>query len=344
MKYDNLRAFEKHLEGAKPLHFSPLYLVMCKEEFECREATALLLNHLLEGQNRELTLKTVEGPHAHIDQLLNDLYSQSMFVPMKVIWIKQAEKLKKGLMDQLEPYLSRIPRGQYLLLSSEGIAKNTRFYKAAEKEGVVLEIPELKPWEKEKRLIEWVSKKAVESRKLLSLQACQGLVKHVGCDAQILGQELEKLFCYVGVRQEITLQDVAHICTSQHDDSVWQLGEAILRKDTAAALQISRYLLVNGQALILLLRQLRSQFQTQLQISTLLRQGKDASHVQQEYPYMKGQILERNISYATHYGFERLRQAMLALEATEMGIKNSQADEQLLADLLMIQLTKRHHS
>jgi DNA polymerase-3 subunit delta len=341
VKYDNIRAFEKHLEGASPLHFSRHYLIMAKEEFDCKEAINLLLDFLLPPQNRDLILHKIDGAEVSLDDLLTDLHSQSMFAPMKVIWIKQAEKLKKPIIDELEKYLSRIPRTQYLVLSTSGIAKNTRFYKASEKEGVVLELPEIKPWEREKQLIDWVIKKAQQSQKLMPQQVSQALVKYVGTDALTLVQELDKLFCYVGDRKEIQMQDIRAICTYNHVDTVWQLGEAIFRRDAATALRIARTLLLDGQSLLPLLRQIRSQFQTEFHICTLLQQGKPPHFIQQEYPYMKGQILERHIESATQYGLEAFHKGILTIDETEMQAKNSQIEEQLLAELLMIQLTKK---
>ena len=126
MKYDNIRAFEKHLEGAAPLHFSRHYLIMGKEEFECKEAIDLVIRYLLPKESdRDMALHIVDGAQVELNELLTDLHSQSMFVPTRVIWIQQADKLKKPIMEELEKYLGRIPRSQYLILSTAGIAKNT---------------------------------------------------------------------------------------------------------------------------------------------------------------------------------------------------------------------------
>ncbi len=344
MKYDNIRAFEKHLEGAAPRHFSPNYLIMGKEDFECREAVALVIKSILPKEgDRDMALRMFDGNQVELNDLLTELHSQSMFVPVRVICIQQAEKLKKAIMDELEKYLGKIPPNQYLVMSSSGIAKNTRFYKAAEKEGVVLDFPEAKPWEKEKKLTEWVGKLAARERKLMSYQVCQTFVQQAGTDMPTLAQELEKLFCYIGERNEITIQDVAKICTNHHVESIWQLGEAIFRRDAAVALRIIHSLLTEGQALLPLLRQVRSQFNTEFHICTMLQQGKHPQDVQQEYPYMRGQILDRHIESARSYGLEAFRQGILSIDETEMCIKNSQIDEQLLAQLLMIKLTGKKH-
>ena len=58
---------------------------------------------------------------------------------MRVIWIQQADKLKKSVQENLLPILQPPAPGQTLYFSSSAWQKNTTFYKTAEKEGVILD-------------------------------------------------------------------------------------------------------------------------------------------------------------------------------------------------------------
>lgn len=340
MRYDNLRSFEKHLQETAPSHLNSLYLIMGKDLFECQEAFQLLLRFLLPSQEmREFGLTIFEGLQVEESELGNALYSGSFFAKSRVIWIQQAEKLKKSVQEDLEKYFSRSQRDLYLVLSAAGWQKNTSFYKALEKDGVILDLAEAKPWEKEKRLVEWLNKQATAARKLMSYQVCQLLVKRTGHDQALLLQELEKLICYGGDKKEITAEDIEALCPRLQVDSIWQLGEALFRRDSAAALQMAQALLTEGQALLPLLRQIRSQFQTEYQVCLLLAQGKQTQDIAQEFPYMKGQILDRHLQQARQYGLESFKKGLLALDAAEMRAKNSLVDERILLELLMMQLT-----
>jgi DNA polymerase-3 subunit delta len=57
---------------------------------------------------------------------------------------------------------------------------------------------------------------------------------------------------------------------------------------------------------------------------------------------MKGQILERHIQQAQHYGLEAFKKGLLAIDESEMRAKNSSVDEKILLELLMMQLTRRN--
>lgn len=341
MKYDSSRAFEKHLEGAAPRHFSPIYSVVGKDAFECREAVDLLLRFLLSSEkNREMALSTFEGPQLEERSLKEALDSYSFFVKTRVLWISQADKLKKEAYEILEKYLSQPPLNQYIVLSASAWQKNSSFYKTLEKKGVILEFAELKPWERERYLVEWVNKRIVANRRLIDYQACQFLVRQVGGDCSLLAQEIDKLLCYCGDKEEIGLQDVKSVCLQQPIESVWELGEAIFSRNPAKALAIGRGLLMSGQALLPLLRQIRSQFQTDYQVSLLLARGKQAQEITQEFPYMKGNILQRHISQAQQYGPESFKKGLLAIDFAEARLKTVSIQEPLALELLILKLTQ----
>lgn len=340
VRYDNLRAFEKHLEGATPHHLSPLYVIAGKEDYECKEATQLLLNFLVPAAQQDLALKVWDGTSVNEGELITDLYSQSFFTDKRVILIKNVDKLKKSVQEELEKYIKKISRSQHLILCTSTLVRNSNFYKLLEKEGIVLDFAELKPWDKEKRLIEWLGKKIANVRKLMPYQVCQKFVKQVGMDQHAIANELDKLLCYIGERQEITWQDVENICTLTSSESIWQMGEAIFSRNTVLSLKIIKNLLLEGQPFLQLLRQIRSQFATELQISMLLSQNKTPSEITQVFPYMKGQILEKHITYVKQYGSASFRQGLIEIDAIESNIKNTQIDEQLLAELLIYKLTR----
>ncbi len=340
MRYDNLRAFEKHLESSSPSHFSPLYVIIGKEAYDCKEAVQLLQRFLIVKEQQDFALKIWDGHTVNEKDLAIDLYSQSFFTEKRVILINHADKLKKHVQEELEKYLKKGSRFQYLILQASSLTRQSNFYKLLEKEGIILEFAELKPWDKEKRLVEWVGKKVAQSRKLMSYPVCQQFVKVSGMDHYTLSHELDKLFCYVGDQKEITWQDIESICTINPVESIWQLGDAIFNRNVGLALKIFKSLLQEGQAFLQILRQLRSQVSTGFHVCMLLAQNKTSAEISQEYAYMKGQILEKHIANARHYGIAAFQQALLDIDAMETTTKNTQTDEQLLAELIMIKLTR----
>lgn len=340
MKYSHLRDFEKYLKDSSSQQLAALYLILAKDAFERKTAVDLLIKHLLaEEMNPTLCLKIFEGEQLSSSELISELQTLPFFAKRLIVVINQADKLAKPLSKELELYFSHPNQAISLIISASTLNHATTFYKKAVENGISLEIQEEKAWEKEKTLIEWVSNETAAKGKKIEKQACEHLVKQIGPSSAILHQELEKLFCYVGERHEITLRDIAAICSSVNIETVWQLGEALFRQDTNAALRISKALLEDGVAFILLLRQLRAQFQTEFQVCATLANGGTKQDVAAQFPYMKGQILERHVQMSQAYGMERFKSALQKIDESEMNAKNSLMDADFLSEILMIKLT-----
>lgn len=339
MKYDQLRSFEKHLEGASPNHFSNLYCILSKDDGERKIGVDAVLRSLLAGQKRELCLFTFDGEDANTEALLSELNTSSFLTERKVVLIQNGDKLKKAAMEAIQAYFMHPRKSHYLVIAAATINRNTLFYKNAEKQGVILDFAEAKPWEKEKTLSEWIVQQTVVFGKKMTLQAAQYLVKQVGLDPLLLQQELHKVVCYVGDRADITLQDIGTICISVNLETVWQLGEALFCRNAPAALHMVQAQLASGAVFPVLLRQIRNQFQTEYQICSILTNGGHPQDVAAEFPYMKGNILEKHLQMALGYGMDGFKRAMLAIDEADIAAKNSMIDTVFLAERLVIQLT-----
>jgi len=340
LKYSTLSAFEKHLIGSAPHHFSDIYLILAKESFARKQAIDKLAALVLkEEKSPDLCLQVFDAEKQGIEALLYELENLAFFVKKRVIVIHNVDVWDKASTSKLEAYFTSPNRAICLVLSAASINRSTTFYKKAEKAGVVLDIAEEKPWEREKTIAEWLREEAVAQGKQMTSSVSQLLIKQLGTDQTLLHGELQKLICYVGEKPTIDERDIGAICTSINLDTVWQLGEALFRKDAATALRISKGLLNEGVVLIALLRQIRSQFQTEYHLCSILSNGGTPDQITQEYPYMKGAILDRHIRQAQGYGMQRFREGLLAIDDTELKAKNSAIDLDVLAEMLIIKLT-----
>ena len=340
MKYSNLRAFNKHLEEAGPNHPSPVYMLLGKSEFDRKEAAKDLTHSLLGTQHpSEHTLTVFDGERLSINEVMQDLHSMTFFAENRVVLINRAEKLTKPVTVQLVQYFEKSNPSVFLIISASTINRATSFYKNAEKVGVVLDLVEEKPWEQENTLVQKIVERTRDKGKTINQNTSRYLVKYAGTDQAQLQQEIEKLVCYVGDRDVITEADICAICTGVNTENAWQLGEAIFRCEGGKALRIATGLLSEGEPFFSLVRQVRSQFQSKFQICAILLSGGSVADVQKQFPYMKGQILQKNTELARRYGMDRFRKGMLAIDETELLAKNSSLSHDLLFERLIIKLT-----
>lgn len=340
MKYATFKAFEKSLESAAPGHLSSIYVVMSKESFERKAACDKIASHALGGSvkiGQNYCLFDVD--EVDMTVVWDELQAFSFLSPKKVVVILQADKLSKAWQERMRAYFIKPNKSVCLVLEAATLNRATNYYKEAEKCGTVLDIAEEKPWEKERALQGWVAEQLARDGKKIDGQTASALVRQLGTDLATLHQELEKLICYVGDRQDIKAADVSAVCTTISQENGWQLGEAIFRRDASEAMRIAKALLSDGTALIALIRQIRTQFQTDYQVCCLLANGKTPQDVALQFPYMKGQILSKHLQQAQAYGMEKFKLGILTIDATELMAKNSAGDPEWLAERLILKLT-----
>ncbi|MEI8365626.1 MAG: DNA polymerase III subunit delta [Parachlamydiaceae bacterium] len=340
MKYTNLPAFEKHLEASAPNHYSDIYLILAKEPFVRQRAVEYLSKLVLKGESSPaLSLHQFDGEKHNINLILQELETLNFFSKKRVVAAHNVDSFDKNATLKLEAYATSPNKSVCFVATASVINRATTFYKKMEKVGVILDVAEEKPWEREKIVADWLYNEAAKLGKQFSQQLCQLLIKQLGTDQNLLKTELEKLVCFVGERKTISQQDIAAISSAANLDNGWQLGEAIFRRDTIAALRISKGLLDDGVALIALLRQIRSQFQTEFQVCSILMHGGGAAEVAKEFPYMRGMILDRHVKQSQEYGMHRFKDGLLAIDDAELQAKNGMMDLDFLTERLMIKLT-----
>lgn len=337
MKYQNLASFEKHLQSASPHHFAPLYLILTNEEFQKNLAHETLDRHL---KSSPFQKKIFDMKDLTQEVLSQELETESFFSKNEVIILNQGDSMRQEIKSLLEEYLDRPNLKKMLFLFFESLSSNTNLYKKIEKVGIILDLSRnLKPWEKERELKEWLIQEAKKRAKRLSNEGVHLLLQQIGANDGLLFQELQKLILYVGERDDILPKDVQDVCLSFPHGTIWQLREAILLKNTALSLKIGRELL-SQSSLLALLKQIRGGLQMGLQILDLTEQGR-GGEISKLFPYLQGPSLDRHLQMAKNFGHKSLKTNLILIDHTEIEAKNSTTSEEILLELLLIKLTLR---
>lgn len=304
-----------------------MHLIVGKDSEEVRRALANLL------REQEAPVTSLYSENFTVDGFCQEVETPPFLSKKKSVVVHGVDQLTEEGREALRRYLERPSPWISLYLTAEALTPQSKIAKLVEKGGKVLRFKEEKPWEKEKRLADWLVQEAQREGIRLTLQTATRLVQ--GIDAQMLRTELDKLICFVGERKEITPEDISLISTPAPHETLWQLGDALFACETAKALTIGKILLNEGMAIFPLLANVRSQCTTGVGILEAAQQGE----VAQKYPYLKGQLLDKKLKVLKKYGRERLQRAMLLIFETEVKAKNSAADPSLLLEILIVKLT-----
>lgn len=334
MKHTHLKTF---LQTVSEKDFAPIYLVIAKDAFDRKQAVEKLLERL--GKNKAVA--SFDAVAQNIPDILNSLRTLSLFGDQQIVIVNHLEELTAKQLEPLMDYVENPSKGAILIGTAETLKSTLNFYKTVDKAGTILEIAQPdKPWEKEKAAVGWLQELVAEEGKRMDQATAQFMIQNLGSEHAILHQEVEKLVLYVGERKEITIKDVSAICGLTNQETVWQLGEAIFRGDSAAALRIMKAQLEEGQPFLVLIRQLRTQFMNGLQICSLLAQGGGPEDVVRVFPYLRGNLLQKQISQSQGYGLNHFRKGIIRLDTAELQAKNSSLSDgyDTLADILLIKL------
>jgi DNA polymerase III subunit delta len=330
VKYTQFRAFEKHLQSAAPLHFSQIYCFIGKDSQE----RGLALDTLKKSLKIDEAIRFESTAEK---EFLRDLDTMSLFQEKRLLVFQLGEKLSKSISVQIEKRMGNLPSSTYVVFSAETLSGKTSFYQALEKAGVILEMGEEKPWEKERSLAEWLLDRASRAGKTLSPDAVNLLARGCGSSLALLSGEWEKLLTYSGDQKAIHAQDVEAICTLDPIDSTWLLGESILRQDGKTALEVATRMVDQGHAVIALLRQLRHQMMTALQLACAKETGQIEA-VRAKFPYLKGQMFDRQLAACSQFGSKRLARAIEKIDDYEFKAKDAWDDPKLLLNMLILRL------
>lgn len=314
MRYQNLSAFQKHLSAAAPHNLCRLYLIGMADDFERTKAIDSILAHLPVPPTR------FSGADCNLKDCLDAMQSGSLFGEAVVV-IDEIEKFGKKEQVVLADCVKNI--AGYLIL---GTRSKTSLVAAVDAQGVVLDLLEEKPWDKEKRLIEELCAIAKKSNKILDGDVPQLLIERLGVDSALLFSEVEKLVCYVGERLSITRQDVLQISPASRTSTLWQTAEEVIWEGkTFGAIDESAF---HG-----LIPALRSQLHIGLTLATLIDEKCPSDQWNRYLPKLWPKMLEKRSSSAARLGAPYFRKGLTKLSEIELLSRSVSTKYRALLDL-----------
>lgn len=284
MKYQNLKSFQKHLSSAAPHHLCRVYLIAIADDFERTKALDQILAYLVNPPTR------FSGADCSPRDVLDALQSLTLLGGEPIVVVDEVEKMAKKELQRLCDHLN-FSSGYALF----GARSKTPFAALAEKEGVVLDLLEEKPWDKEKRLAEQLADRAKNAGKRLGADGAQLLFERLGVDPALLESEIDKLICYVGDRSAITREDILELSPASRTSTLWQMAEEIVWEGgELPSLDAASF---HG-----LIPALRSQLHLGLSLATLIEETCPADQWSRFLPKLWPKTLEKRSSQAARLG------------------------------------------
>jgi DNA polymerase III subunit delta len=254
----------------------------------------------------------------------------------KLIIVKQAEKLKeKKEKKEIVSYFESPADFTVLVFLHEGTITNTASepYKTLADKGFLFETKELKG----KSLIDWLISAVEKNGKTISYDNAQLLTDISGENRNTLESQLEKIFIYIGDTKEITIDSIRGLSTSLKQYTIFDLQNAIGKKNKSAALKVLFNLLKNGMEPIQVVAMLNKYFTSLARLNELVATNTNefqVARIMGTHPfYLKDYHSARRI-----YSDKHLTDAFSALLKADLSIKTTSLDDYTLLSILIAEI------
>lgn len=316
-------------EDIRSGEFKNIYLLYGSEDYLKQQYKHKLINALTTaGDTMNFTCR--EGKHINPLELIDLAETMPFFADHRLILIEDSGFFESSCED-LAKYLPQMPASTVMVFVESKIDKRGKMYKEASKTGRVIEFGE----QKEALLTRWILGRLKKENKKITQSVLQLFLSKTGTDMNIIDKELEKLLCYTLEKEVIDAADVEAVCTEQISNRIFEMVNAIGRRQQKQALSLYYDLLALKEPPMRILYLISRQFRILLDLKSLNRAGFDAKAMASKAgipPF----AVKRSLEQAAAFSEKELRQALNDGAELETDSKTGRMTDQIAVELLIV--------
>lgn len=232
-----------------------------------------------------------EGKGINVREVIDLAETLPFFAEHRLIILENSGFFKNAS-PELADYIKELPDTTSMIFVESEIDKRGKLYKAIKEKGRIVELGR----QDEGTLLRWIAGQVKREGKQITEQTIRSFLTKVGTDMENIQKELEKLFCYTLYKQEITSEDVEEICTTQITNQVFDMVEAVARKQQRKALDYYYDLLALKEPPMRILFLLTRQFRLLWEVKDMDRQGYPRKEIASKaglHPFVVGKYQEQ---------------------------------------------------
>jgi DNA polymerase III subunit delta len=262
----DLRKLQQRLETKEP---APLYLLMGDEAFLVQEAMQLLKTRSVDEGTIDFNCDVFDASDTAAANVKDAAEMLPMMSARRFVAYRGVDDLKDKDWEQLFPLIDNPVDTTTFVLVAEGLDKRKKAYKKLSEAAVVVELK--RPYENQ--VAEWIDYLAFKQKLKVTREASAMLKQFVGTNLTEINNELMKLRDYLGERTQIEAADVLQVVSQTRVDRIFDLTDAIGRRDRVTALQSLANLLEHGQSEVGILAMITRHFRILGQLKEGQREG-----------------------------------------------------------------------
>lgn len=238
----DLRRLQMHLQKGGVPH--EIYLLLGDDYYLMSEAIACIKSSALNSGAADFNYDQYFAGDVEVSKVRDAVEMLPMMSSRRLVILRNAHLLKDRDWDALSPILEQIVDTTTFVIAADKLDKRKKYYKKIIEKSVVVELD--RPYENQ--LAPWVEYIVSQFELSIQVEASALLRQLVGASLSEIHNQVSKLRDYLGERKVIEVNDVLEVVPRSRTDQVFELTNAIGRKDRALALQTLAQLLDYGQS------------------------------------------------------------------------------------------------
>jgi DNA polymerase III subunit delta len=224
----------------------PVYIIVGDETFLCEQALRSIKAECLAGGSADFNADTFQASETTVDRVINAARTVPMLAPRRFISVRSVERWdsksdgssdsssSKSPADRLAEYLSSPVPSACLVLCATKLDQRRKWVAQAKKEGCIVQCEHLD----DAALTRWIVRKVKSLGCTIPNDVADQLAKLVGPQLAIINDAVNRLTLYVGKQGQITDEVVSDLIVKVRESSVFELVNAIGRRQTSHALRV----------------------------------------------------------------------------------------------------------
>ncbi len=224
--------------------FKPVYWLEGEEPYFIDQVMDHAEHRILNESEAAFNLTVFYGRDADWAAVINSCRRYPMFAERQVVLLKEAQQMRD--IEKLEGYIENPLSSTVFVVSykEKKVDGRSKLAKTLKQKGEVFTTKKIY----ESQLPEWASQMVQKHGLTINQKALFLLVDHIGNDLARIQNEIEKLAVNLGVRKNITEDDIENYIGVSKEFNVFELQDAVARKDLPKAVRIIQYFKANPKA------------------------------------------------------------------------------------------------
>jgi DNA polymerase-3 subunit delta len=315
-------------EHIKLNQFKSVYLLYGTEAY-LKNLYKNKLKVAMVGSEDSMNYSYFEGKGIDVSEIVGIGNTMPFFADRRLIIIENSGFFKNQ--SDMADYLKEFPDTTNLIFIEEEVDKRSRLYKAVKDAGTISEMNGLD----EANLKLWVTTLLASDKKKITGNSLMYFLNKTGTDMENIRSEVEKLVCYALDREVITNEDIDAVCTTQLENKIFQMIDAIASKKQTTALTLYYDLLALKEKPMSILFLISRHFNILLQISEM-KKLKLNSTVMSQKAGVPPFAVNKYLGQTGNFTSEVLKQALDFCVEIEEQVKTGRLIDKIGVELLIV--------